>query len=133
MSCRSLGVASNWFADNSLRVNPAKTDVMIVKCKQRRTNVAFRVNFEGTTIYPSPSVKLLGMCVDCNLSWASHVSLVVRRCYSIISGLGKLSHRLPSDVKRFLIETLVFPHILYCLTVYGACGTTQTSPFTKSY
>ena len=49
----------------------------------------------------------------------------MRRSYAIISGLGKMSRRLPSEVKRFLIETLVFPHILYCLTVYGACGVTQ--------
>ena len=128
LKCRveaSLGVASAWFAENSLRINPAKTDVMLVKCRQRRTNVDFSVNFESTTIHPSSSVKILGMSVDCNLTWASHVSLVIRRCYSIISGLGKLSHRLPCDVKRFLIEALVFPHILYCLTVYGACGITQ--------
>ena len=117
--------------DNSLRINPNKTDVMIVRCRQRRLDVEFCVNFEGTVIHPSSSVKVLGMAVDCNLTLAKHVSLVVRRCYAIISGLAKMSHRLPSDVKKFLIEALVFPHILYCITVYGACGITQRQRLQK--
>ena len=120
----SLKVASVWFADNSLRINPSKTDVMVVRCMQRY-GVDFCINFENTIINPSPSVKVLGVSVDGNLTWVSHVSLVVRRSYAIISGLGKMSRRLPPEVKRFLIEALVFPHILYCLTVYGACGLTQ--------
>ena len=68
LKCRveaSLEVASAWFAENSLRINPAKTDVMLVKCRQRRTNVDFSVDFESTTIHPSSSVKILGMSVDC--------------------------------------------------------------------
>ena len=28
-------------------------------------------------------------------------------------------------VKTLLIEALIFPHILYCLSVWGGCGTTQ--------
>ena len=121
----SLRVASAWFGENSLCINPAKTDVMVVRCKQQRADITFSINFGNAVIHPSTSVKVLGVAVDCNLTWASHVSLVVRRCYAIMSGLSKLSHRLSSDVKRFLIESLVFPHILYCLTVYGACGTVQ--------
>ena len=98
----SLEVAGAWFAENSLLINPNKTDVMIVRCRQRRSNVNFSVNFGNTVIYPSPSIKVLGMAVDCNLTWAPHVSLVVRRCYGIISGLSKMSHCLTADVKKVL-------------------------------
>ena len=86
---------------HSLCINPAKTDLMIVRCKQLRSEINFSINFGNTVIFPSPSVKVLGMAADCNLTWASHVSLVVRRCYAIISGLSKMSHRLSSDLKTF--------------------------------
>ena len=98
---------------------------MVVQSKQRRTHLDLCVNFGGVCVEASPSVKLLGMSVDCHLTWSSHVFLVVRRCYAIMGGLAKLSHRLSPDVKKFLIEALVFPHIVYCLTVYGACCKTQ--------
>ena len=111
-----LKSSERMFADNSLRVNPTKTDVTLIRCRQRRLNKDLCVNFEGATIHPSTSVKVLGMAVDCNLTWVSHVSLVVRRCYAIISGLSKMSHRLSFDVKMFLVEAPVFPHILYLLS-----------------
>ena len=57
--------------------------------------------------------------------WEAHVSLVVRRCYATLRGLSKLSHSLTYDVKKFLIESLVIPHIMYCITVWGGCGATQ--------
>lgn len=40
-------------------------------------------------------------------------------------GLAKLSHRLPRETKKVIIEGLVYPHIIYCLTVWGGCANTQ--------
>ena len=68
--CQNFRVVSNklksserMFADNSLRVNPTKTDVTLIRCRQRRLNKDLCVNFEGATIHPSTSVKVLGMAV----------------------------------------------------------------------
>ena len=32
---------------------------------------------------------------------------------------------LSTEVKKLLIKALIFPHVLYCLTVWGGCGLTQ--------
>ena len=50
-----------------------------------------------------------------------HVSMVIRRSYATLAGLAKFSHSLPTAVKKFIVEALVFPHIEYCLTVWGGC------------
>ena len=121
----TLKVANVWFVENSLKLNPSKTEVVIIKTRQRRTTDSFTVTFNDTTLVPSSKTKLLGVIVDAHLTWEAHVSLVVRRCYATLRGLSKLSHCLSHDVKKFLIESLVIPHIMYCITVWGGCGVTQ--------
>ena len=117
----TLVVADLWFAQNSLKINPTKTDFTIVHTRQRRSVGTFSIQFAGSAdIQASQSVKTLGLVVDQNLR-ESHVSAVVRRCYASICGISKFSRQLTESVKKRLIESLVFPHLYYCLTVWGQC------------
>ena len=70
-------------------------------------------------------MKILGVVVDSGLTFEDHVSLVIRRCYATLEGLSKLSKRLPKEVKKIIVETLVFPHLSYCLSVWAGCNKTQ--------
>ena len=121
----TLKAAHAWFVDNSLKLNPSKTELVLIKTRQRRIPDSFSVTFNGTTLVPTTKVKLLGVIVDAHLTWEAHVSLVVRRCYATLRGLSKLAYCLSYDVKKFLVESLVIPHIMYCITVWGGCGVTQ--------
>ena len=51
---------------------------------------------------------------------------MVKRCYATLHGLSKFCCGLTREVKIILIGTLIFPHILYCITVWGGCGVTQS-------
>ena len=121
----SLNIADVWFSQNSLKINPTKTDFMLVHTRQRRSVGTFSIEFDSSTIHPSQSLKTLGVIVDKNLTWEAHVSTVIRRCYACICGLSKFSRRLTESVKKRLIEALVFPHLMYCLTVWGSCSKDQ--------
>ena len=59
------------------------------------------------------------------------MSQVVRRCYYVLVGLSKLRNRIPSETKKLLIESLVFPHLTYCCTVWGGCSITQRNRLQK--
>ena len=121
----SLEDAQRWFVENSLKINPVKTDLVLVRHRQRHTLLNFEVIFGAAKIKPSASVKILGVAVDNSLTFDDHVSLVIRRCYATLGGLSKLSNRLPKEVKKMIVETLVFPHLSYCLTAWAGCGKTQ--------
>ena len=121
----SLAVANNWFIKNRLKINPRKTEMILIKSRRLNTDVHFSVNFDNSFIEPSHSVKILGVTVDSCLSWEPHVSALVRRCYGLLIGLARTRYRLPAQTKRLLIEALVFPHIRYCLSVWGSCTATQ--------
>ena len=96
--------------------------MLVIKSRRQTANTDFSVFFGDDKILPSDSVKILGVTVDSHLSWDSHVSNVVRRCNVILIGLARLQHKLPKCTRQLLVQALVFPHIRYCLTVWGNCS-----------
>ena len=121
----TLETVLNWFTQNRLKINPSKTDLLVVKSRRLHFDETFQIRFGSQFIRPSPSVKVLGVVLDSCLNWEFQISAIVRRCYGILVGLAKLSHRLPRETKKVIIEGLVYPHIIYCLTVWGGCAKTQ--------
>ena len=106
-----MDVANEWFIHNCLKINPTKTDLILVKSQKRQLVSQFYVYFAGSVILPSFNTKVLGGTVDSGLHFDTHVTAVVRRCYGTLGGMCKSARGLPKDVKKFIVEMLVFPHI----------------------
>ena len=120
----TLSEVKNWFFSNSLKMNPDKTYFILLGSKTSIKKAAnFHINLSGTKISPRSAVKVLGVTLDQHLSWESHISNVVQRCNAIIASLYKVRHFLTKDVLELLVQLHIFPHIRYCLSVWG--GATQ--------
>ena len=117
----SLSIAFTWYSQNRLKINPSKTEMVILKSRRQNSDTNFSVQFGGDLVSPSSSVKVLGVVIDSHLTWEKHVSQVVQRCYAVLVGLARMRHRLPEDTKRMLVEALVLPHVRYCICVWGSC------------
>lgn len=63
------------------------------------------------------------MTVDPCLTWDAHIAQTVRRCNALLISLSRFRHHFDQETIKLLIETHVFPHILYCISVWG--GTTK--------
>ena len=118
----TLSTVLTWCTQNRLKINPSKTEMLVIKSRRQASDTNFSVLFGDDEISPSDSVKILGVTVDSHLSWDSHVGIVVQRCNVILIGLARLQHKLPKCTRQLLVESLVFPHIRYCLTVWGSCS-----------
>ena len=121
----TFDIASDWFVQNCLEINPTKTDLVVVKSQRRRLGTEFTVQFGGAMIRPSATTKILGVMVDSGLTFESHITAVIRRCYATLGGLSRSARDLPRDVKRMIVEMLIFPHIRYCMSVWSGCGVVQ--------
>ena len=99
-----------WFAVKSLKINPYKTELVLLSTRQRRVSTDIHVQFGDVVIRPTSKAKILGFILDSNLTFENHISAIVQRCYATLSGLAKFARRLP-QVKKLIIEALVFPHI----------------------
>ena len=117
---RILASLDEWFRHNGLKVNAEKTQLMLFGSQQNVSSVPhFTVKFRDHILVPCSEAKNLGLVFDRTLSWNSHVSLVSKRCFGILSGLSHLKHSLPASVLLTLINALVLSQVRYCLSVYG--------------
>ena len=121
----SLGIALKWFTQNRLKINSAKTEMLLLRSRRQKLISDFSVHFGNDEILPSQSVKVLGVVIDSHLTWNCHITSVVQRCYCVLVGLARIRHKLPKCIRQLLIEALVFPHIRYCITVWGNCSAAQ--------
>ena len=67
-------------------------------------------------------VNFLGVYIDCNLKWDTHVNNInckVSRCISI---LFNLKYYLSDHALFSLYNASVLPHLSYCVSVWGNCG-----------
>ena len=120
----SLKTMKHWFNSNSLKMNPEKTDFILTGTRQALKKVGnFQLSIADSVIKPSPSIKVLGVIIDPCLSWELHVGQIVRQCNALLISLYRFRHHFSSEMLKLLIETHVFPYILYCISVWG--GTTK--------
>ena len=91
----TLAAVLDWFTQNRLKVNPSKTEMLILKSRRQTVNTELSVYFGNDEVSPSDSVRILGVTMDSHLSWDLHVSTVVQRCNAVPIGLARLRHKLP--------------------------------------
>ena len=121
-----------WFSSNSLKMNSTKTDFMIVGSRQNLKKVQnFSFNIDDTSIQPSKAVKIIGVIVDPLLSWEAHISHVIRKCNKILFSLYRFRHYFTLDALKTLVQAYVFPHIMYCLSVWGGAAKGQMHKIQK--
>ena len=134
LKCRvesTLASVLVWFTQNRLKINPSKTEICVMKSRRQTASTDFSLSVGDDEISPSSSVKILGVTIDSHLSWDLHVGKVVRRCNVILIGLARMRHRLPKCTRKILVQALVFPHIRYCLTVWGNCSCSHKARIQK--
>ena len=119
----TLKSVQSYFKSNSLKMNPTKTTLLLVgTCQSLKNTSSFSVTVSDHVLAPSTSVKMLGMVVDQKLSWEKHISYVVKKCNSILFSLYKIRHHLTPECRETLVQAHVFPHIIYCLSVWGGAA-----------
>ena len=128
----SIKTVLSYFTANSLKMNPTKTNLLLVGTSQTLKRVSdFQLHLPDHVIHPQAFIKMLGVTLDTNLSWEAHISSVIRKCNSILFCLYKIRHHLTPECRKLLIQAHVFPHILYCLTVWGGAASCRLARVQK--
>jgi len=69
--------------------------------------------------------------VDPGLSWEAHVSHVVKKCNAILFSLNRIRHYFTSEALEIIVQAYVFPHVTYCLCVWGGTAKGQLHKIQK--
>jgi len=106
-----------WLQINKLSLNTQKTAYQLYKNSNIGSDLTIQLN--GVTIKEETEVKYLGIYIDANLKWSSHIdhlSLILSRNIGIIN---RSKYFLNKHSLLLLYNALVLPYISYCCIVWG--------------
>ena len=105
-----------WMADNFLRLNPSKTEFLVLRNKHDKEANPEAINALDSKepSVPAPLVRNLGVFLDSELSLTGNVSKTVRACNLCLLNLWKIGNTLTIDLKVKLVNTLIHSRLDYC-------------------
>ena len=117
-----------WLCANKLSLNVDKSNYVIFQPYQRRTTPQLDLRIAQTSLKRSSCIKYLGLYIDSNLSWKDHIDYVCKKVKRSISVLSKLRHFVTTTVLKTLYYSLVYPFLIYGITVWGNTYQTTLNP-----
>ena len=105
-----LARLSHWLEDNYLSINATKTQAMIVG----KSNYNYELTLKSNNILTIDELKLLGVTIDNNLTFSSHIKLVLSKIHAKIAALRRIRNFIDSDTAVKLYKSYILPHFDYC-------------------
>ena len=103
-----------WMTANRLKLNEAKTEVVIITGKNSSHRVKdITIMIGEDTITPKPSAKNLGAIIDANLMMERQVNTVTSSMYYYIRCIAKVKHQLTKEACTQAINTTVLSRLDY--------------------
>lgn len=109
----------SWCELNLLKINPRKSQAIILYKSCIPTNKLPPILLNNTVIPFSCTVKNLGVMLACDLSWGKYVSEICRKIYGTLHILKRLSYFTPQKLRLQLVKVLIVPYITYCDCLYA--------------
>ena len=79
------------------------------------------LTINGTPIKQVSQAKSLGVYVDENLSWTTHINGITKKIASSIGALKRVRPFVPVNTLMTIFNSLVQPHFNYCCEVWDSC------------
>ena len=111
---------SNWFKANKLSLNVKKWNYVIFKPKQRREEFDLNIEINGHKMICTTEVTFLGVILDGNLSWKSHISHIAGKISKYVDIIGGSSPCLTTLALKTLYYSLVYPYFQHRIIVWGS-------------
>ena len=121
---------TGWLHTNFLWIIKRQTTYVIFRPYQKKLNYDPQVNIfdnesnKKVTLERKNFIKYLGLLIDENLSWKTHIHSVANKISKTIGLLARLRHIGPTCTLLNIYQSLITPHLTYGLISWGnACKT----------
>lgn len=109
---------SNWLIVNKLSLNIGKTKFMMFHKGNKKISTP-EIRIRNTSLERVPEFTFLGLTIDENLTWGPHTSKISCKISRVIGILAKLKNQFPTRTLIMIYNSLILPHINYCLLTWG--------------
>ena len=124
---------SKWLVSNRPTLNATKTEFMLISSRQRLTTLSdtLELSIDNVLIEQVPSVKSLGIYIDDNLTWYSHIDKLCKKIASAIGVIKRVKPFVPQSTLLNIYNSLVQSNFDYCSLIWGNCGKTLSNKLQK--
>lgn len=120
----------HWLEANKLTLNISKSNFVIFHPHQKNLDyvpqlkVFDHVSGGMLPLEMKSEAKYLGLLIDSNLTWKSHIDYVSLKLSRIVGIIARLRHFVPKHTLERIYYALVHPYLNYGISVWGqACKT----------
>ena len=106
----------NWLKENRLQMHSSKCKMMFIGSLYNLNNVICGepVVANGKPISRTNTQVCLGVKLDENLSWASHIDMICKKASSGIGAIKRIKPFVPVHTLKSIYKSLVQPYFDYC-------------------
>ena len=119
----SVAEIAEWAASNKLPINESKTKAILITGKRlpSKINYEMALTINGTELELVPSVKLLGLEIDSELSFNSHVEKLCKELSQRIGILKKIRSCLPMTQRLLFYNSMIRSVLHYVSSIWSSC------------
>lgn len=110
---------TDWLSENRLSLNASKTKCMTFHYPQRKNVFRPKIQMNDSEIEQVQSFKFLGIVIDENLNWKSHLNAIRGKVLGALGILARLKNMLPPHTKMKIYHSLISCHLNYGLLLWG--------------
>ena len=124
---------NTWLSANKLTLNLTKTEFLVITSRQRRVYLSDNPSLiiDNFPIEQVSSTKSLGVHIDENLSWNTHIDCVCKKISSALGLIKRIRNFVPLHTLLNIFNGLVKPQFDYCSTVWGCCSNSLADKLQK--
>ena len=109
----------DWLRANKLSLNASKTEIVIFRPKNKQINKYLNFRISGQKIDTCKNVRYLGVLLEENLEWNTHLSILKLKLNRAIGLLCKIRHYIPKFLLKTLYYTIFHSHVIYACQIWG--------------
>ena len=114
---------SQWLKTNKLSLNVKKTELIIFRQKKKPLDHSVKFKLNGKRLFPTSSVKYLGVILDQHLYWNKQLAHVTTKLNQGIGILSKLRHYANLNILKIVYHSLAGSHLHYGAQLWGQTNT----------
>ena len=115
-----------WFENNYMKLNQSKCHFLAAGSPE---HLWIRVGNEK--IWESQAEKLLGITVDKNLNFESHLKILCKKVNQKVSALARIAGILPFQKRHILLKTFIESQFSYCPLIWMFCSSSMNKKINR--
>lgn len=119
MIIEDLYKISKWFENNSLVLNADKSNLLFFNSKRKEISNFPDIFLNQSIIKKVDEMKYLGLIIDRDLTWNSHINSVVKKVSPYVGVFRRISFICNDNVKKLLYYAFFYSNIIYLLTLWS--------------